>query len=584
MGSIPGFSNNAAREREFTESAEFIDSEKNPRSSSFLALAFYQFLAIAFYGRALFAGFGSFYQGRSSDPAYYIWCMVWWPYALSHHLNPFFTKLLWAPDGFNVAWSTSIPLLSLLATPLTIWRGPVEAFNLLNLVLPAFAAWSGFLLIRHISGQSGPALLGGYLYGFSSFMAAAQAAGHIVFTAAFLIPAAVYLFLAYLEGKLGTRRFVLLLTITFVAQFLISIEMLATMLTFGGFALGAAALFWPDRREQLAAASIAAGAAVLATAVIVSPYLFAMLQASGIGLHPVWAGTAASDLLEFIVPTRVIMIGRFPLFRAIAAHYVYDSYFWDSGAYASLPALTVVIIFLRSRWHSPWSKFLALMIVTVAVAMLGRHLRVGGHNVSKLPWLLIGALPFINSAVTARFAVYYHLLLALTVALWMAEKPHSTLVKWAVAGLIVLLQLPNLDSSFWVHPLNVPRFFTSGSLPQKLREGDTVLVLPYGRGDSMLWQVYSHMYFALPEGFTGPIPPSFQAWPIVRVFRGGGEIPQEQLQFNAFLSAHQIKTILIDPSFPRAPFWRTLLQDEGARVEEIDGVILAQLPAAQRPH
>jgi hypothetical protein len=224
------------------------------------------------------------------------------------------------------------------------------------------------------------------------------------------------------------------------------------------------------------------------------------------------------------------------------------------------------------------------MIVIVAVAMLGRHLRIGGHNVSKLPWLLIGALPFINSAVTARFAVYYHLLLALSVALWMAEKRHSTLVKWAVAGLIVLLQLPNLDGSFWVHRLNVPPFFTSGSLRHKLREGDTVLVLPYGRGDSMLWQVYSHMYFALPEGFTGPIPPSFQAWPIVPVFRGAGEIPQEQLQFDAFLSAHQIDTILIDPSFPRAPFWQTLLRGEGASVGEIEGVIFARLPAAEHRH
>ncbi len=100
----------------------------------------------------------------------------------------------------------------------------------------------------------------------------------------------------------------------------------------------------------------------------------------------------------------------------------------------------------------------------------------------------------------------------------------------------------------------------------------------------MIWQVYSDMYFSLPEGFTGPIPPAFQAWPIVTVFRRGGEIPREQQQFDAFLSAHRVDTVLIDPGFPRALFWRSFLQGQGARIEETGGVILARLPAAEHRH
>jgi len=554
---------------------------RSKKIASVSAFALYQLAALALYGRPLLGRFASYYAGHSSDPAYYIWCMVWWLYAPAHGLNPFFTKLLWAPEGFNVAWSTCIPLLSLLAAPVTLWRGPIVAFNLLNVIVPAVTAWSGFLLIRRLVGQTGPALMGGYLFGFSPFMAAAQSAGHIVFTAAFLLPAAVYLFIARVEGRMGTVRFCSLLALVFVAQFLISIEVAATMAMFGIVALAIAAVLQPDQRPLLRSTAITAGNALLATGAIVSPYLFYMLRASGLGLHPIWSGVAAADLLEFVVPTRVIMIGGLPPLRAVAAHYLYDTYAWDSGAYASLPALIVALIFLRSHWRQPTSKLIAVMIAIVAIAMLGRHLRIAGHNVSKLPWLLIGALPFIDNAVTARFALYFHLLLAITVSLWMTEQRRSAFLRWTVAALIILLQLPNVDDAFWVHRVNVPAFFTEGAYRRKLREGEIVLALPYAKGDSMLWQIASGMYFALPEGWTGPTPRSFEAWPIVRVFLGGAEIPDEERQLKVFLEAHHVSAILIDPDFPRAEFWRARLQAGGAQIEQLDGVMLARFATSE---
>jgi hypothetical protein len=89
------------------------------------------------------------------------------------------------------------------------------------------------------------------------------------------------------------------------------------------------------------------------------------------------------------------------------------------------------------------------------------------------------------------------------------------------------------------------------------------------------------MYFALPEGWTGPIPSSFQAWPIVGAFKHGGAIPDEGNQLEAFLSAHGVSIILIDPNFPRAPFWISLLQAQGAQVEETDGVVLVRRSPAK---
>lgn len=560
-----------------------IETVKPPHPSrvlSLLAFAIYMAASMLFYGRGILSALGTKYIGQGSDPAYYLWCMSWWLYAPAHHLNPFYTYLLWAPEGFNVAWSTSIPLLSYAAAPITLWRGPVVAFNLLNLILPALSGWSAFILIRRCIGGEGPALVGGYLYGFSPFMIASQAAGHIVFTAAFLIPLAINLALAHLDDRVRKYKFIGMLTIILVCEFLISIEFFATLLMFGTIAIGAAAFFFPGRRARLTSAAKAAGMALVITVVALSPYFFFMLRASGLGLHPVWSGSASSDLLEFIIPTRVMLVGLCPALREIASHYVYDSYIWDSGAYASLPILIVSASYLWSYRHEGVGKFLALSIVIVAVTMLGTHLHIAGHNLSKLPWFIVGKLPFINSAVTARFALYYQLLLAMVFCLWIADWRYSPLTKLWVVGLAVFLQLPNPDASFWTHRLNVPKFFASGDYRRELRPGENVLAFPYGKGDPMLWQIYTDMYFAMPEGWTGPTPRSFEAWPIVTAFKKGVAIPDQGQQMRAFTVAHRIETVIIDPRFPKADFWSDFLQNQGARIESIDGVFIARLPSS----
>jgi hypothetical protein len=201
--------------------------------SNLLALSLYQLIAIVFFGRPLLIHLGSRIAGQSSDPGYYIWCFVSWPHALAHHLNPFLTHFIWAPDGFNVA-------------------------------------------------------------------------------------------------------------------------------------------------------------------------------------------------------------------------------------YAGLPLLAVAVVFLRSNWKLPSSKFLTLMVVTLAVGMLGRHLRVGGYRSIKLPWLLVTKVPFLNSAVPARLALYFHLVPTLIVACWLAETHLNAVIKWTIAGAIVVSLLPNPDSSFWVVPARIPNF-----LPQR---------------------------------------------------------------------------------------------------------------------
>ncbi|MGZ6243972.1 MAG: hypothetical protein ACXWN9_15490, partial [Candidatus Binataceae bacterium] len=193
------------------------------------------------------------YLGRGIDQAFFIWCLVWWPYAIAHHLNPFVTRLIFAPAGFNLTWSTSIPLLSLLALPLTAAVGPITAFNLLCVACPVLAAWTAFLLCHTVTRRFGPSLLGGYIFGFSSYMLAQVFGGHLNLLAAFLIPLVVHLVLARLQERVGRWAFALGLLALVTAQFLIATEILATMTVFGALALAAAwAMGEPALRRRIA--------------------------------------------------------------------------------------------------------------------------------------------------------------------------------------------------------------------------------------------------------------------------------------------------------------------------------------------
>ena len=87
----------------------------------------------------------------------------------------------------NLAWVDDAPALAVVFAPLTALFGPVAAYNVAAVLLPAVSAWSGFLLCRHVVGRLWPSVVGGYLYGFSSYELGHEL-GHPHLTAAFAVP------------------------------------------------------------------------------------------------------------------------------------------------------------------------------------------------------------------------------------------------------------------------------------------------------------------------------------------------------------------------------------------------------------
>ena len=141
------------------------------RRAGLLALAVYGLLAFCFWGIGPLVEGGSQYVGVFDDPQIPIWSFAWWLHAIEHGSNPLYTHEIWAPSGVDLAWVNTVPPVAVLFAPLTWLLGPVPSYDIAAVLLPAVAAWSAYLLCRHLTGgRFWPSLVGGYLFGFSSYV------------------------------------------------------------------------------------------------------------------------------------------------------------------------------------------------------------------------------------------------------------------------------------------------------------------------------------------------------------------------------------------------------------------------------
>ncbi len=258
-----------------------------------------------------------FLSASTQDGSIFVWMFRWWPYAISHHLNPFYTTAAWAPGGINLSWVTSVPAPALAMSPVTAAFGPFFSFNLAELAAPALAAWTAYLLCRHLVGSFLPALAGGFFFGFSPYLIDEFGQGHPNLSLVFLVPLAAYLVVRLLDGSLPARWVIPLLGVVLGVQLYISTETFAT-LTFMGFLFAliglAAGPLW-RRRLRAAAAPLAAGLLVT--------LLFSIgdtLTVFGARIMP-WRLAAALSLLSYAQPGRLVVYA-FLLIAVIMARWL----------------------------------------------------------------------------------------------------------------------------------------------------------------------------------------------------------------------------------------------------------------------
>ncbi len=517
------------------------------------ALLLYLALSVLFFGRSLFGHFSASIIGKSPDPDFYIWCLVWLPYAISHRINPFFSPLVWAPTGASLAWATFLPLVGLVAWPITATIGPVATYNVLCLLAPALAGWTTFILCRYITNRYWPSLVGGYIFAFSPYLVC-QMTSHLVLILIFPIPLAVYLVLRRVNNDINSRAFVILFALTVVTQCLIDLEYAATLTIFGAIVMLTAAILAPaELRKRLYAALPDLRSTYVLAGVVLSPYLYFMLA------FPVKAGpiytpeTFSTDLLNFVIPTPANLWGGLHGFAAISG--AFRGNVAEATGYLGVGLILIAFEFACGQWREFRGRLLIASLAITCAASMGALMHIGGAEHFPMLWRLAQGIPLIDKALPARFMMYAFLDLAVIVALWLSAAPPWALDRPAIAILSLVLILPNLKADFWVSPLQVPAFFSKGLYRQYLRENEVVMSLPRSSGsNNMLWQAQTGMYFRLTDGYIGPDPPGLQNW------------CRSNNALLAFLSDRDVSTIIVSDHrwkcrvFEGTPSWKMVRQ------------------------
>jgi hypothetical protein len=459
----------------------------------------------------------------SSDYQVMTWSLRWWPWALSHGVDPLHTRLLWPPFGFSTLWMTTIPVLSFVALPLTLGAGPLVAYNVLMLAAAPLAAGGAYLLCRELTGCFLPSVVGGLLFGLSPYMLGHLLSDHLDLVFVFPLPLLALLVVRLVRGKTSGRRFlvgfVALLLVVLGVSFELFLD-LALMIAVGSV------ITFVGTRGRGAPIGRAIRFVLLAYGICL-PVLVSVAALAFSAPHAPLRyapSTFATDALNLIVPTPTVLLGRARVARRISEHFV--SNIGEQDGYLGLPLLLIAVLAVRAYWRRGGWLLGGLLVVAVLLS-LGPILTVGGRPWLGLPFAM-SDLPLLAGALPARMSLFAALLAACLCALWLAQPGRGGL-RVLVAIVVVVSVLPNfwaasrlpaawsISNAFgWSRGHVANGFVSRGGWERVIRHGSTVLVLPTGdRAPASDWQAETAMRFKLAVPATPFVPPQLGSSPFL---------------------------------------------------------------------
>ncbi len=489
-------------------------------------MATYAALAVLANGNAWTMGATRTLQQPFQDPKLNVWYVAWTPFALTHGVNPLYSAWVNAPYGANYAANVAIPLLAIIASPITAIWGPVAGVNFLISLGFLTCCVSGYCFVRHWTSWRPAAFFGGLLYGFSPYVVAeGRAHIHTMFVA--LVPIIFILLDEILVRQRHSPRILgLILGVVVIAQYFISSEVLATTAIMSFVVLIFVSLFNRGKvRSHLIGALPALGIALgLAVMFLTYPVIYSQ-RGPGHYTLAVPPGQFQADLLSAILPTSNQLIAPASA-TAISNHFANNLF--ENGSYLGLP---LVLLLVGATVVCRRSKVLVVgffAALSAYLLSLGSPVLVGNHYVGwqNLPGVIFQHLPLLQGAVMARFALFVALFATLVLGVTM-----DRLRNWpgwsqgwigpvAAVGTgigIMLPLIPNLP--YTVATVDTPSFFTSSAVNSVPANSVAVVYPPTTaqtappNPDSTLWQASADMRFKMPGAYAlVPEPGSRSQW------------------------------------------------------------------------
>ena len=466
------------------------------------------------------------------------WFIVWPAYAVAHGLDPFYSKVLFYPNGVNLLANASSLAFGVVLAPITWLFGPIAALNVALTLSPALSALAMFVLLRRWVSWSPAAFAGGLLYGFSPLALYQLTNAHLMIGMAAVPPLVV---LCLDELLIRQRRSAVktgvILGLLVTLQFFIGTEVLLMMAVTGLAGLvvvvGYAAWQHPDALKRNARyASVGLCAALVTAAILLAYPAWFALDGPSHFTGAIWQAfnlqSGGNTLSRLLVPESASSVRRglgiLPTALAPSAGgypglILSDQYFGFGIAAVLLGGLVA------------WRRDRRLWFFG-AVALGSVLLSMGAPKGSLLPWQLFAHLPLFEDVSPGRFVLIAYLAVSVMVGLIVdhtkgaVDRRHATIretssdrgvgdiwghvPRWfgAVAGVIVIvvaLVPPALylgqNIPIATETMVVPTWFRT--VAPHLGNHQVLLVLPAafsGMQPAMTWQATERMPYSMVGG------------------------------------------------------------------------------------
>jgi hypothetical protein len=458
----------------------------------------------------LLGGFGHrMIAGNPGDIRLFMWYLAHDPWSLRHGRDPFFFATMNAPVGVNGMWNTSLLVPGLLMAPVTLFAGPMAAYNLLFVAGLAAGPVCAFPLFRRFVRSDFAAAAGAMLFGFCPAVLA-SGLGHINLVLIGLIPLMLMVVYDLAAGRRNVLTGGVALGLMAAAQLFTSEELLlqAGLITAVGFAW---LIVTEPRAVTIAALSRVArgfGVGLGVFLVICSGPLWLQfwgpLRQHG---NPFTVSYFEADLRGFYTPSHMFWLSTRGSSAFAAA---YGGGPPEYMAYLGVPLLLAAVAVGVARFSDRHAPLLLGIGIVFAVFSLGGTLLSDGRQTGvHLPWGVVKNWPILGSALPDRFALVVDLAAAGLLALgldWLLASRRAAvrMAGLALAAACVVPLVPRPYATMAADP--VPSFFQVVNRWVPARS--TILVLPYPTATNtppMVWQAASDMAFQMPGGyFIGP--------------------------------------------------------------------------------
>ncbi len=445
-----------------------------------------------------------------------VWFLAWVPHALAHGLNPFFSNALLVPNGVNLAENTASPLLGLITAPFASLFNPVVRANLLIVLGMPISAMAGFVVLRKWKVWAPAAAVGGLVYGFSPYMVG-QAFAHVEFVFVPLPPFIALVMASIVQGRGSPGRLGAILGLLIAGQYLISPELLTTIVMLTFLMLACMAGRHPTRAVQLARTlMVPLGIALAVSAVLLAYPLWMLISGpqhfTG-ATFPV-LNPYHNDLSSFVAPGS---LQRVPFALHLPGALTPGP--TEAGGYIGvLLLLESVFLAWRSR-HTARMRLAVLLLLVAAIFSLGPYLSVDGRLTNlPLPFWLVDHIPFFDNVLPVRISFEMQASLAAIIAFGLDDlqrlpgalpqhrsahhhvRPAGSVFVAVTLAVLFVTQFP-----LWPYPRRVDAALPN-PVERAVPSGDPVTVTyPYDTGfltESMLWQVQDNFRFRLMGGYA----------------------------------------------------------------------------------